>query len=58
MPVTIIIGSEEWQTFVANAIAKDPAKRTECEKKAIHIEYSTGAYPTCRVLFVNKEVTP
>jgi hypothetical protein len=29
------VGSDEWKTFVANAVAKPPAQRTAAEKTAI-----------------------
>jgi hypothetical protein len=33
----IRVGSDAWKAYVANAVAKEPAKRTKTERKAIKL---------------------
>jgi hypothetical protein len=36
-------GSDEWKAFVADAAAKDPSKRTEAEREALHMAFPNEA---------------
>jgi hypothetical protein len=41
MPMTVPReGSDDWKTFVADAAAKNPSKRTEAEKQALRAAMS------------------
>ena len=39
------VGSDAWKTFVADAIAKAPARRTEQEQEAIRIAMTEADAP-------------
>jgi hypothetical protein len=39
------VGSDAWKTFVADAIAKPPSKRTEQEREAIRIATTEADAP-------------
>jgi hypothetical protein len=42
------VGSDAWKTFVADAIAKAPARRTEQEQEAIRMAMTEVDAPRCQ----------